>query len=56
MYLGEYANELPRSGLTFPLSLRTSNPDDSIVRTLLDVNEEEKSLTFAGNMQEGKYA
>lgn len=56
MYLGEYAHELPRSGLTFPLSIRTSVDDDSIVRTLLDVNEEDKSLTFAGNMPEGKYA
>jgi hypothetical protein len=56
MYLGEYASELPGSGLLFPLSIRTANSDELIVRTILGVNEEEKSLTFAGNMPEGAYA
>jgi hypothetical protein len=55
-YLGEYAKELPSSGLLFPLSIRTTNSNDSAVRTILGVNEEDKSLTFAGNMSEGKYA
>jgi len=54
-YLGEYAKELPLSGLLFPLSIRT-NDRSSLVRTILSVNEEEKSLTFAGNMPEGTYA
>jgi hypothetical protein len=55
LYLGDYANELPGSGLLFPLSIRT--PDGhSVVRTILGVNEEDKSLTFAGNMPEGTYA
>ena len=53
-YLGSYAKELPLSGLLFPLSIRTSNT--SLVRTILSINEEEKSLTFAGNMPEGAYA
>lgn len=53
-YLGEYAQDLPASGLLFPLSLR----DDSghrVVRTLLGVNEAEQSMTFAGNLPEGAY-
>ncbi len=56
MYLGEYANELPGSGLLFPLSIRTSGGENFLVRTILSVSEEEKSLTFAGNMPEGKFA
>ncbi|MES2432059.1 MAG: FIST N-terminal domain-containing protein [Bacteroidota bacterium] len=55
-YLGDYANELPLSGLLFPLSIRANNYSSSLVRTILAVNEEEKSLTFAGNMPEGSYA
>jgi hypothetical protein len=38
------------------LSIRTDNPDSSLVRTILSVNPETKSLTFAGNMPEGSYA
>jgi hypothetical protein len=56
LYLGEYAGELPGSGLLFPLSIRTADSNELIVRTILSVNEEEKSLTFAGNMPEGAYA
>ena len=55
-YLGEYAKDLPLSGLLFPLSIRTNEYNSSLVRTILSVNEEEKSLTFAGNMPEGTYA
>jgi len=56
MYLGEYADELPGSGLLFPLSIRTEVSEELIVRTILGINEEDKSLTFAGNMPEGAYA
>lgn len=56
MYLGDYANELPGSGLLFPLSIRTGDTGNSIVRTILSVNEAENSLTFAGNMPHGSYA
>ncbi len=55
-YLGEYAAELPLSGLLFPLSIRTGQYNHSLVRTILSVDEKEKSLTFAGNMPEGAYA
>lgn len=54
LYLGDYANELPSSGLLFPLSIRIGD-NNSLVRTILAVNEKEKSLTFAGNMPEGCY-
>lgn len=55
-YLGEQAKDLPSSGLLYPLSIRLKDTDDYLVRTILNINEEEKSLTFAGNMPEGNYA
>ncbi len=55
-YLGEYANELPKSGLMFPLSIRTEGTSHSMVRSIMGINEEEKSLTFGGNMPEGSHA
>jgi hypothetical protein len=55
LYLGDYANELPGSGLLFPLSIRISDSGHSVVRTILGINEEHKSLTFAGNMPIGTY-
>ena len=55
-YLGEQAKDLPGSGLLYPLSIRTKDGKESLVRTILNINEEEKSLIFAGNMPEGNYA
>lgn len=54
-YLGEYASQLPSAGLLFPLSIKNGG-QDSLVRTILAVNEEDSSLVFAGNMPEGYYA
>jgi hypothetical protein len=56
LYLGDHAKELPLSGLLFPLSIRMPDYNSSLVRTILSVNEKDKSLTFAGNMPEGAYA
>lgn len=56
VYLGEYAKDLPGSGLLFPLSIRSKDSEQTLVRTILAINEEENSLTFAGNMPEGTYA
>jgi hypothetical protein len=55
-YLGDQAKDLPGSALLYPLSIRMKNSDDYLVRTILNVNEEENSLTFAGNMPVGQYA
>jgi len=52
-YLGEYAKELPGSALLFPLSLTIEGSDKKLVRTILSVNEDKKSMTFAGNLPEG---
>jgi hypothetical protein len=55
-YLGEHAAELPASGLLYPLSLRTRDDDVPVVRTILAVDEEHQSMTFAGDMPMGAYA
>ncbi|HET8798659.1 MAG TPA: FIST N-terminal domain-containing protein [Thermoanaerobaculia bacterium] len=55
-YLGEQAAALPASGLLFPLSLRTTPDDIPVVRTILGVNEEDQSMTFAGDVPAGAYA
>jgi hypothetical protein len=55
-YLGDHANGLPATGLLFPLSLRTKEDENGIVRTILSINEKERSMTFAGDVPEGSYA
>lgn len=55
-YLGEHAQGLPATGLLFPLSVRTHNGAAPLVRTILAVDEEEQSLTFAGDVPQGAYA
>lgn len=55
-YLGEYAKDLPASGLLFPLSIRTNGDETGLVRTILSVDEEKQSMTFAGDIPLGAYA
>lgn len=56
-YLGELANELPASALSFPLAIRSNIYDEKrIVRTILNIDEENNSMIFAGDMPEGSLA
>jgi hypothetical protein len=56
-YLGDRASGLPATGLLFPLALRANESDSkSLVRTILAVDEQEQSLTFAGDIVEGALA
>lgn len=53
-YLGGRADELPGSALLFPLSLRAGESDpNSFVRTVLAVDESQRSMTFAGDVPTG---
>lgn len=54
-FLGEKSKDLPSSALLFPLSLRTELGQPPVVRTILGINEEEQSMTFAGNIPQGSY-
>lgn len=52
-YLGKYSDELPSSALLFPLAIINSDNEQPIVRTILSIDEENKSMTFAGDIPEG---
>lgn len=52
-YLGEFAVDLPGSGLRFPMSVRENTQSTPLIRTLLAVDEETQSLTFAGDVPQG---
>lgn len=54
-YLGVHADELPASGLLFPLSLRGQGGGKGVVRTILSVSDEDQSMAFAGDIPEGSY-
>ncbi|MGB0881653.1 MAG: FIST signal transduction protein, partial [Vicingaceae bacterium] len=52
-YLGEnQVQQLPGSALLFPLSVELEN-EKTVVRTILSVDEETQSMTFAGDIPEG---
>lgn len=51
-YLGDLANDLPGSALYFPLAIYDADGKPTI-RTILDVNEQDKTMTFAGNIPKG---
>lgn len=55
-YLGDYAKDLPASGLLFPLLVRASEADPGVVRTILGMDDTFQSLTFAGDMPQGARA
>lgn len=52
-FLGEHAESLPASALLFPLALKRKGQSDIVVRTILNINEENQSMIFAGNMPQG---
>lgn len=51
-FLGEKAKELPSAALLFPLCIRMEN-GDLLVRTILSIDEEAGSMTFAGDLPTG---
>jgi hypothetical protein len=56
-YLGEYASDLPASGLFFPLAIRPKAAGArQLVRTIVGVNEANQSITFAGDVPKGYVA
>ncbi len=58
-YLGDLAKDLPASGLLFPLNLNIktdSGKEVEVARTILAVDENDQSMTFAGDMPEGVVA
>ncbi|MFM2163312.1 MAG: hypothetical protein RLZZ383_2824 [Pseudomonadota bacterium] len=55
-YLGDYAAQLPSSGLLFPFAMLDRDEDESgLIRTILGVDEATGSLTLAGEIVEDGY-
>ena len=52
-YLGKFADELPGSALLFPLSVKFDDNHKPIVRTILSIDNENQSITFAGDIPKG---
>ncbi len=53
-YLGDEAQGLPGTALLFPLQIcDPKDPETTLVRTVLAVDREKRSMTFAGDMPEG---
>ncbi len=55
-YLGDHAEELPSSALLFPLSIRSDDYPEQLVRTILSIDDKAGSMTFAGDVPDGAYA
>lgn len=51
-YLGEKSKELPGAALLYPLKVKSTNNNQSIVRTILNINEEDNSMILAGDILE----
>jgi len=52
-YLGAEAENLPGSALLFPLSVIIPGTYKPVVRTILSIDEDNKTMTFAGDVPEG---
>jgi len=52
-YLGEHSKDLPASGLLYPLMIKEEGYVEAKVRTILAVDEETQSITFAGDIPNG---
>jgi hypothetical protein len=56
-YLGPEAAQLPGSALLFPLRIYPAEkPEQAIVRTVVGIDENARTMTFAGDMPEGHCA
>lgn len=51
-YLGEKSKDLPSAALLYPLNVKTKEESQSIVRTILNINEEDNAMILAGNIPE----
>lgn len=49
-YLGDEAQHLPSAALRFPLCVNPQDNQPAVVRTILSIDEDEGSMTFAGDI------
>lgn len=55
-YLGERAGGLPGLALLFPLAVRREGGNARVVRTVLSIDEQARTMTFAGDIPQGGVA
>ena len=55
-YLGDHAKELPGAALLFPIVVSSGDDGEGVVRTVLSVDEQAKTMTFAGDIPQGATA
>lgn len=51
-YLGDKAKDLPGAALLYPLNVKSSNEKQSIVRSILNIDEEQNAVVLAGDIKE----
>ncbi|WP_405202303.1 FIST signal transduction protein [Dokdonia sp. LLG6352-1] len=51
-YLGDKAAELPGSALIYPLNVKSEENEQSFVRTILNIDEEQNAMILAGDVLE----
>jgi hypothetical protein len=49
-YLGDKAKELPQASLLYPLNVVPVGKKEPVVRTILNINNEDQSMTLAGDV------
>ena len=55
-YLGEYAQELPASGLLFPFEMISNEHETTgLLRTIIGIDEAQQALILAGHVNCGEY-
>lgn len=55
-YLGEKSKDLPGAALLFPLCIYNDDETRSLVRTILSIDEDTGTMTFAGDIPKGATA
>lgn len=51
-YLGDKSEELPGAALLYPLNVKTTSDKQSIVRSILNINEDDNAMILAGDIPE----
>jgi hypothetical protein len=51
-YLGDKANQLPQASLLYPLNVTPEGKSQAVVRTILNINNEDQSMILAGDAPE----
>ena len=52
-YLGEKSKELPGAALLYPLNVKSQDETQTIVRSILNIDEENNAMILAGDIPEG---